>query len=154
MRRLVGLVLGAVAGAALGFVVYLLLRETVIPYSLWSSDPVMWGIIALVAAACAYAGTRGGGGAMSDGGSARRGGGGPRLLVGMLAGLVAGGVAAAVIAIVAAVVLDISQREGAYAMGVVFVMMPMGAFVGAVAGAVIASRSARAARPDETTGSG
>lgn len=55
-----------------------------------------------------------------------------------LAGLIAG---AALVILVAGVIVPsvttVSQREGAYAMGVVFVMAPAGAVVGAVIGLVI-----------------
>lgn len=55
-----------------------------------------------------------------------------------LAGMVAG---AALVILVAGVIVPslvtVSQREGAYAMGVIFFMAPAGAVVGAVIGLII-----------------
>jgi hypothetical protein len=57
-----------------------------------------------------------------------------------LAGLVLGAVAGAALALalseLAAWYFDISQMEGAYAMGVVFFYMPLGAIIGGIAGAI------------------
>ncbi len=59
-----------------------------------------------------------------------------RVVLWALAGLIAGPFVALGLAMVAIPVFGISQREGAYAMGVVFTLMPLGAVVGCVVGAV------------------
>ena len=57
-----------------------------------------------------------------------------------LAGLVAGGAAAVAVAVVLAMMVDISQAEGAYAMGVAFFWVPLGAVVGLITGIVLSRR--------------
>lgn len=61
-----------------------------------------------------------------------------RVVLWMLAGLVLG---AELVVLVAGVIVPwltpVSQREGAYAMGVIFVMAPAGAVAGAVIGLVL-----------------
>ncbi len=57
-----------------------------------------------------------------------------------LAGLVLGGTAAVVFAVAAAMIADISQAEGAYAMGVAFFWVPLGALLGLILGIVLARR--------------
>lgn len=57
-----------------------------------------------------------------------------------LAGLVLGGAAAVALAVLVAMVADISQAEGAYAMGVAFFWVPLGAVLGLIAGIVLARR--------------
>lgn len=141
MRAILGCVLGGVTGIGLGFVVYLVLRELVIPYELWSSDPVMWGIILPVAGFLAFLGFRAGKSSSAGDGKGR--GGGLRIVIGLLLGMVGGALAALLVAIWAAVANDISQHEGAYAMGVAFVFIPLGALVGAIAGAALAAWTRR-----------
>lgn len=72
-------------------------------------------------------------------------------IVGGMAGLVAGFVATVAIGLVAFEIFDVSQREGAAAMGLVFFMGPVGAVMGAIMGAALAvwlaRRMASAARP-------
>lgn len=63
-----------------------------------------------------------------------------RVALGAVAGALAGGGAVFALGLAAAEVLAISQAEGAYAMGLVFVWVPAGALMGAVAGAVLAAR--------------
>ena len=57
-----------------------------------------------------------------------------------LAGLVAGGAVAVALAVAAAMIGDISQAEGAYAMGVAFFWVPLGAVIGLIFGIVLARR--------------
>lgn len=57
-----------------------------------------------------------------------------------LMGMVAGGAAAVAIAVAAAMIADISQAEGAYAMGVAFFWVPLGALLGLILGIVLARR--------------
>lgn len=63
-----------------------------------------------------------------------------RRLVGAVAGFVVGGAAVLMIGLALPKVVTISQMEGAYAMGLVFFWVPLGAVVGAVAGLIIAGR--------------
>jgi hypothetical protein len=121
-----GLVLGALLGLPVGFLAYLVARETVLPTGLWSSDGVMWAVILAVAAAAALAGWR-----------LRRA---LRALVGFLVGGAVSGVLAAVLAFAIGEAVGVSQREGAFAMGVVFGLAPLAALVGGVAAAAWAAR--------------
>ena len=63
-----------------------------------------------------------------------------RRLVGAVAGFVVGGAAVLMIGLALPKVVAINQMEGAYAMGLVFFWVPLGAVVGAVAGLIIAGR--------------
>lgn len=63
-----------------------------------------------------------------------------RIPVGAVLGFVAGALIALALATVAIPIFGISQMEGAYAMGVVFTIMPAGGIAGAVVGAVIGGR--------------
>lgn len=66
-----------------------------------------------------------------------------RAVLGAVAGLVVGGVATFVIGLGAAEVFGISQAEGAYAMGLIFFWVPVGALVGLIAGAILGARRRR-----------
>ena len=70
----------------------------------------------------------------------RRRGGGMRKfgrgVLGFLAGFLAGAAITLGICIAAAYLFDISQFEGAYAMGVFFGWMPLGGVIGGIIGAV------------------
>lgn len=57
-----------------------------------------------------------------------------------LGGLILGGAAALALAILAAWLGDISQAEGAYAMGVAFFWVPLGSVLGAISGVILARR--------------
>lgn len=57
-----------------------------------------------------------------------------------LAGAVLGGAVTVALAVLLATVADISQAEGAYAMGVAFFWVPLGAVVGLIAGIVLGRR--------------
>ncbi|WP_119391681.1 hypothetical protein [Taklimakanibacter lacteus] len=59
-----------------------------------------------------------------------------KVLGGFLLGLIAGAAIAFALCLAAQEVFNISQMEGAYAMGVVFFWMPVGALVGGIAGAI------------------
>lgn len=59
-----------------------------------------------------------------------------KVLGGFLLGLIAGAAIALALCLAAQEVFNISQMEGAYAMGVVFFWMPVGALVGGIAGAI------------------
>lgn len=60
-----------------------------------------------------------------------------RIPLGAVLGFVAGAAVALALATAAVPIFGISQMEGAYAMGVVFTIMPAGGIAGAVAGAVL-----------------
>ena len=59
-----------------------------------------------------------------------------RVIAGFLIGAIAGAALALASSIAAAEIFNISQMEGAYAMGVVFLYMPLGAVIGGITGAV------------------
>lgn len=59
-----------------------------------------------------------------------------RIILWGLTGLIIGPIITLLLAMAAIPIFNISQMEGAYAMGVVFTLMPIGALVGVVAGVV------------------
>lgn len=59
-----------------------------------------------------------------------------RIILWGLAGLIVGPIITLALATAAIPVFHISQMEGAYAMGVVFTLMPIGAVVGLIAGVI------------------
>ena len=59
-----------------------------------------------------------------------------RIILWGLAGLVAGPILTLALATAAIPIFGISQMEGAYAMGVVFTLMPIGAVAGLIAGVI------------------
>lgn len=59
-----------------------------------------------------------------------------KILGGFLLGLIVGGALTFALCMLAAEIFNISQMEGAYAMGVVFFWTPAGALLGAIVGAV------------------
>lgn len=127
---------GAGAGAAVGFLVYMIARATVLPTSLWSSDAVQWAIILGVAAVAAAAGWRQG---MRPG---RAGHAAMRFLLVMFPASIACGLVAMLLAGVIGELAGVSQMEGAFAMGVVFVIGPLGGVAGGVVVAAWAARRA------------
>ncbi|MBR0649132.1 hypothetical protein GXW78_05620 [Roseomonas terrae] len=66
-----------------------------------------------------------------------------RIAVGVLLGFVLGWVATSAAALAYGEVARVSQAEGAYAMGAVFLMGPAGGVIGAVIGGLIGARSRR-----------
>lgn len=60
-----------------------------------------------------------------------------RRVMGAVLGLLIGGGVALLLGLALPKVVTISQMEGAYAMGVVFFWVPLGAVVGAVAGMIL-----------------
>ncbi|WP_207540557.1 hypothetical protein [Sabulicella rubraurantiaca] len=136
LRGLFGLVMAGTAGLALGFLAYLLAREFALPTSLWGSDGVMWTIILAVALPCAALGA-------AQGVAPNRAG---RALVAGLGGFVLGAVAGAMAGLflggVLGALLGADQREGSFAMGLVFGLAPVAALLGGVAGAAAMARRA------------
>ena len=59
-----------------------------------------------------------------------------RIILWGVAGLIIGPLITLAFATAAIPIFNISQMEGAYAMGVVFTLMPIGAVLGAVAGVI------------------
>jgi hypothetical protein len=59
-----------------------------------------------------------------------------KIFGGFLLGLIAGGAITFAGCLLAAEIFNISQMEGAYAMGVVFFWTPAGALLGAIVGAI------------------
>jgi hypothetical protein len=59
-----------------------------------------------------------------------------KVVAGFLLGAIAGAALALALSIAAAEIFNISQMEGAYAMGVASFIMPSGAVVGGIIGAV------------------
>ena len=59
-----------------------------------------------------------------------------RIILWGVAGLIIGPLITLALATAAVPIFNISQMEGAYAMGVVFTLMPLGAVLGAVAGVI------------------
>ncbi|MGE0007751.1 MAG: hypothetical protein AB7S92_19490 [Parvibaculaceae bacterium] len=62
-----------------------------------------------------------------------------KVLAGFVIGAICGAALALALSLAAAEIFSISQREGAYAMGVVFFHMPFGALVGGIIGATWAA---------------
>lgn len=132
----VGLALGFAVGVPLGFLAHFIALEFLLPYAARSSDAVMWIIVAAVGGAAGLVGVKQG---------ARPTRMGRALAQGLLAFAVGGVVSAFVAAFVALALgelFNVSQMEGAFAMGVVFTIMPVGAFVGGLACALWAGRRA------------
>lgn len=135
-KAALGLVLGGAAGLPLGFLAYFIAIEAVLPYAARGSDAVMWIIALGVAVAAAVTGARQGlrpsrlGHALAW------------ALLAFVPGMVASALLAAVIAAMLGEWFQVSQMEGAFAMGIVFTIMPIGGFVGGVACAIWAGRRA------------
>lgn len=121
---IVGLVVGVLPGLPIGFVLYMVARGTVLPTRLWSSDAPMWAIIALTMLAGGVIGAMQGLRPTRLGRALWRG------LLGLLLGAFCGAIAGLVGAVAIGAALDVSQREGAFAMGVAFVIMPAAALLG------------------------
>ena len=65
-----------------------------------------------------------------------------RRVVWGLVGLIGGGAITLAAGLAAAEIFHISQAEGAYAMGLVFFWVPLGAIIGAISGAILGARKA------------
>jgi hypothetical protein len=135
-KAALGLVLGAAAGLPLGFLAWFIATETVLPYAVRGSDAVMWIITLGVAGAAGLVGAR-------QGLQPSRWG---QALAWALLAFVPGAAVSAVVAAFVAAALgewfQVSQMEGAFAMGIVFTIMPIGGFLGGVACALWAGRRA------------
>jgi LytS/YehU family sensor histidine kinase len=143
-KGVLGAILGALAGLPVGFVFYMVARAFLLSTDLWSSDAVMWAIIGATAAAFAYL-------AGSHGARPTRGGKiAVRSMTGFLIGaLVTGPAVGALVGIIGGM-MGVSQREGAFAMGVAFTIVPLAGLLGGIALAVFMGR--RAARQGVSAG--
>ena len=125
-RAIGGGVLGAVIGLPVGFVLAILAHYTLVPTDYWNDSRLLPGLTLVLAAPFAVVGLRHGGAPTAL----------TRRIISLLRfftlGFVGGLLITAAIAIAAAAILDIPQREGAYAMGLVFVIMPFGGLVGGI----------------------
>jgi len=135
-RAALGVSTGLLVGVPLGLALGVLAIQTVIPTSYWNERwlyPALIGAVALP-----FAGVGGWHGWAPDARTTRvvRGG------SGFLLGFLLGAILALVLATVAIPVFGISQMEGGYAMGMVFVLMPLGGLVGGVVGAIRGVRRA------------
>ncbi len=115
---MLGLLLGAGVGLVSGFVAYLMLLAM-----RWDSEALAWGVTLAAVVLCGGLGFRQGRRPTRGGRAAWAG------FCGFLLGALLGGPAIGALALVAGSVLGVSQREGAFAMGVVFVIAPMGAIL-------------------------
>jgi len=131
-----GLLLGAALALPLGFMVYMLMHEIVLPPSLLSSDAVMWGVIGAIGLVGGAVGFVQGAMPSRAARALLRG------LLGFFLGAMLAGILAGVAAFVLGGLLGVSQAEGAFAMGVVFGVVPLAAVCGgAVLGWIMARRA-------------
>lgn len=127
LKAVLGAALGGVLGVPFGFLVYVIMLATVLPYSLHDSDAVMWLVVLAVT---------GGTAALGAGQGMRPSRLSQSLAVALLAFVPAAFVSAILGAIIASTlgsIYKVSQMEGAFAMGVVFTIMPLAGFLGGAA---------------------
>lgn len=129
-RGVFGAVLGGLLGFPLGFLAYMILRETVLSTSLWSSDGLMWAVILAVALVCAVVG------GWQGRRPSRAGHALFRAMLGFFLGAAFCAIAGVLIAFTLGELLGVSQREGAFAMGVIFGIGPMAGLLGGIAMAI------------------
>ncbi len=139
LKTLLNAVLGGALGRPVGFLVDFGARVLVLPTSTWSSDTIMWLVIAPVIGLGALAGAARG----RSSRLARR--------FAQTTGLFFGGfVAAAVLAVVAGLaiagLLGVSRMEGAFDMGLMFGIAPLAGLAGGIAAAIWGALAV----PDET----
>ncbi|MGG5889138.1 hypothetical protein ACLF3G_18545 [Falsiroseomonas sp. HC035] len=137
-RALGGLLLGAAIALPLSFLVAFILLEWLLPPDLVPPLPGLWVLVAGIVLAGAAGGGRQGARPSRWGHVAMHGAGG------FLGGAVLGALLSLFVAIGLGAVLNVSQREGAFAMGVVFAIMPLGGLIGGLGlGAWMAGRAWR-----------
>ncbi|NKC30365.1 hypothetical protein [Falsiroseomonas selenitidurans] len=135
-RAVLGAVLGSLVGLPTGFLAYMVVRDLLLPTSLWSSDLPLWGVMGGVALAAAALGAAQGARPTRLGHALARG------LGGFLGAAVLGGLGIGVLALVIGDLAGVSQREGAFAMGVAFTLVPLGGLACGLVGAVWLARRA------------
>ncbi|CAH0145812.1 hypothetical protein ROS9278_00591 [Roseomonas sp. CECT 9278] len=69
-----------------------------------------------------------------------------RILLGVVLGIALGWVATSAAVLTYGMMARVSQAEGAFAMGAIFLIGPLGGVVGAIAGGIVGARWARRAR--------
>ncbi len=135
-KALAGLVRGAAVGLPLGFLFYLFALVVDPSGEARSSDDLMQimlaGTMLLAGAACGWNGWN----------PTRLGEALSRALLAFVPGGIVFALLAGIVALTLGAVLGVSQREGAFAMGVAFVLMPAGGFLGGLACAGWAARRA------------
>jgi hypothetical protein len=129
-RGILGAVIGGFVGFPLGFLVYMVLRETVISTSLWPSDGLMWMVVLAVTLACAAIG------GLQGRRPSRAGYALLRTVLGFFLGAAFCAIAGILIAFTLGELMGVSQMEGAFAMGVVFTIGPMAGLLGGIAVAI------------------
>lgn len=120
-----GMLLGAVAVVPIGFILFVLVGEFFLPRQLRTME-AMWVAMAAAMALGGFIGLRQGGSRSRGGRTVARG------ILGFLMGAVGGALTGVVVAGVLGWLLEVSQREGAFAMGVVFVIAPLSGLAGGV----------------------
>jgi len=118
-----GLIFGAVVGVPIGFLAFVLLAEFVLPHEV-SSEGTMWVVIAAVTVLGSLIGFRNGASPSRGGRAAARG------ILGFVIGALLGAVTGVAVAGMLGSLLGVSQMEGAFAMGVVFVIAPLSGVAG------------------------
>jgi len=136
LRALIGLTIGAAVGWPIGFILYMVARDMVLPTSLWSSNAIEQAMIGAVVLGGAALGAWQGGSPSRLGNALLRG------LIGLLVGGMVAGLLAGIIAITLGEVLGVSQREGAFAMGVALTIVPLAALIGGIVWAIRTGRRA------------
>ncbi len=126
MAAATGGALGAALALPIGFVGYFA-ASLVLPSALRSSDGLMWGIIGVVTLAGCAIGARAGATPSRGAHALVRG------LLGFLLGTVLGAILGLLVVGSLGSVFGVSQREGGFAMGVVFGVMPLSGLIGGAA---------------------
>lgn len=144
-RAVAGGVFGGLIGLPVGLTLALLCMFTIVPTSLWNEAVLLPGLSGLFAAPFIVIGVWHGGAPAVWTAFA------VFLFARFVAGMLGGMALAAALAAFAAWTFSISQREGAYAMAVAFIVMPFGGLIG---GAGLTLWSAFRRRPRAPPGQG
>ncbi|WP_198375021.1 hypothetical protein [Neoroseomonas rubea] len=129
-----GVILGALVGVPLGSLAYFIAHAALLPYAMRGSDAVMWFIIASVIGVCGAVGARQGWQ------PSRLGYALARAMLAFVLGAVVSAFVAAFVADALGSLFQVSRMEGAFAMGIVFTIMPAGGFLGGLLCAIWAGR--------------
>jgi hypothetical protein len=129
LKTLWNAALGGALGLPAGFLVYLVARVLVLPTSTWSSDTVMWAVIAPVMALGALAGAARGRSSPAAQRFVRAAG-------FFLAGFVAAAMLAVIAGLLVAGLFGISRMEGAFDVGLMIGVAPLAGLAGGVAAAI------------------
>lgn len=117
------LILGAMAGAPIGFLAFLLLTEFVLSRDL-RTDGMMWAATLMAAALGGFVGFRNGASPSRGMRAAARG------ILGFVVGALLGAFAGVVVGGMLGSLFQVSQMEGAFAMGLFFVIAPLSGLAG------------------------